>query len=217
MLFEKRNNKLVNKELVNLSSFFVVNKNEIAVLTFTTLFLTLANYYSLWTRWSNSLVYYAILPIIVVLLVLRKSPRDFGLAWGDIRTWSLHVVIACIVAIPVLLFVSRIGSFQSYYYIKDFNLWIYFLENCAYLLGWEYIFRGFILFGLRDRLKEGSILVQMIPFVLLHFGKPELETLSTIVTGIYFGYVAYRGNSFWPAFFIHLFINVFFVAIVNLV
>ncbi len=76
--------------------------------------------------------------------------------------------------------------------------------------------RGFLLFGLKEKLGELSIVVQMIPFVLMHFGKPELETLSTIVTGLYFGYVAYRGNSFWPAFIIHLFINVFFVSLVSL-
>ena len=61
-----------------------------------------------------------------------------------------------------------------------------------------------------------SILVQMIPFVLIHFGKPELETISTIPMGIYFGYVAYRGNSYWPAFIIHMFINILFRIFVNL-
>jgi uncharacterized protein len=59
-------------------------------------------------------------------------------------------------------------------------------------------------------------LIQMIPFALLHLGKPELETVSTLITGILFGYVAYRGRSYWPAFFIHLFINVFFVALINI-
>jgi membrane protease YdiL (CAAX protease family) len=49
----------------------------------------------------------------------------------------------------------------------------------------------------------------------MHLGKPELETVSTIFTGILFGYVAYRGKSYWPAFFIHLFINVFFLALIN--
>jgi CAAX protease family protein len=55
----------------------------------------------------------------------------------------------------------------------------------------------------------------MIPFALLHLGKPELETISTLFTGILFGYVAYRGKSFWPAFIIHLFINIFFVTLIN--
>jgi membrane protease YdiL (CAAX protease family) len=77
------------------------------------------------------------------------------------------------------------------------------------------MFRGFLLFGLKEKFKEGSVLLQMIPFALLHLGKPELETISTIITGILFGYVAYRGKSYWPAFIIHLFINVFFVALIN--
>jgi membrane protease YdiL (CAAX protease family) len=162
-------------------------------------------------------LYYAILPVLVVLLVLRRNPLDIGLGPGNIRIWGLHVLITCLVAVPILLGTSRFAPFQSYYKVEDFNFLSYVFENCIYLLGWEYIFRGFLLFGLKEKFREGSILVQMVPFVLLHFGKPELETLSTIVTGIYFGYVAYRGNSFWPAFIIHLFINVFFVAVVNLV
>jgi membrane protease YdiL (CAAX protease family) len=77
------------------------------------------------------------------------------------------------------------------------------------------MFRGFLLFGLKEKFKEGSILIQMIPFVLLHIGKPELETISCLFTGILFGYMAYRGKSFWPAFTIHLFINIYFVALIN--
>jgi len=63
------------------------------------------------------------------------------------------------------------------------------------------------LFGLKNKLKEASILVQMAPFVLLHLGKPGIETISCIITGTWLGYVAYRGKSFWPAFIIHVFIN----------
>ncbi|MBN2395988.1 MAG: CPBP family intramembrane metalloprotease, partial [Candidatus Atribacteria bacterium] len=51
---------------------------------------------------------------------------------------------------------------------------------------------------------------------LLHLGKPEIETLSCIVTGLWFGWIAYRGKSFWPAFIIHVFINFtvrYFVAV----
>ena len=58
--------------------------------------------------------------------------------------------------------------------------------------------------------------IQMVPFVLVPPGKPEIETISTVFAGIYFGFVVYRGKSFRPAFITHFFINVFFVAIVNL-
>jgi membrane protease YdiL (CAAX protease family) len=100
---------------------------------------------------------------------------------------------------------------------REFQFRALFLTSVASLSASEFLFRGFLLFGLKDGLQETSILVQTIPFVLVHFGKPELETLSTLVTGIYFGYIAYRGKSFWPVFIIHLFINVFFVTVVNIV
>jgi membrane protease YdiL (CAAX protease family) len=65
-----------------------------------------------------------------------------------------------------------------------------------------------MLFGLKDKFGEGSILIQMIPFVLLHLGKPEIETISTIFTGILWGYICYRGNSFWPAYIMHMVVNI---------
>jgi membrane protease YdiL (CAAX protease family) len=100
--------------------------------------------------------------------------------------------------------------------MEKFNFLSYFLTSCVSLAASEYLYRGFLIFGLEEKFKEGSILIQVIPFVLLHLGKPELETLSTLFTGVLFGYVAYRGKSYWPAFIIHLFINVYFVALINL-
>jgi membrane protease YdiL (CAAX protease family) len=116
----------------------------------------------------------------------------------------------------VLLIASRSTAFQQYYAVKDFNPLFYTLETLAVLFAQEFFFRGFLIFGLKDRLKEVAIFVQVIPFVLVHIGKPEIETLSTILTGILFGYIAYRGRSFWPAYIIHIFINLFFVLYINL-
>ena len=62
--------------------------------------------------------------------------------------------------------------------------------------------------GLKDSLKETSILIQMIPFTLLHLGKPVVETLACIPSGLFWGYVCYRAESFWPALIMHLAINI---------
>ena len=204
-------------ELKAIAQFFSRNRNEAAVICFAVLFLILYKYHFIWNEWLSSLIYYGALPLLIIVLLLRKNPLDFGLRLGNVRVWGLHVAVTCLVAVPILYAVSRMPSFQSYYRIEQFNFAIYTLESIASLLALEFLFRGFLLFGLKDKLQEGSIFVQMIPFVLVHFGKPELETVSTIVTGLYFGYVAYRGNSFWPAFIIHLFINIFFVACVNII
>jgi uncharacterized protein len=206
----------LKNELTNITVFFTKYKSEVIVFSFATLFLTLAKYHPVGNYWFSSFIYYFLLPVLVTAISLRRNPLDFGLRIGNIKFWGTFVLLTCLILAPILLIGSRFSAFQKYYDVNNFNLIRYSFETIIYLLGWEYIFRGFLLFGLKDRFDEGSILVQMVPFVLLHFGKPELETYSTILTGILFGYICYRGNSFWPAFLIHLFINISFLALVNL-
>ena len=49
----------------------------------------------------------------------------------------------------------------------------------------------------------------MVPFALLHIGKNPYEALSTVLSGIGFGYVAWRTGSFLYAFLIHWFLLAF--------
>lgn len=207
---------LLKTEIKGIYLFLRRNYNEVVVLGFATLFATLEAYHLVWNQWFSYLLYYAFLPIIIILVLLRKNPLDFGLKLGNPRIWGFYIAITCLIGLPILYIASLSTSLQEYYRIEQFNPLIYFLETAALLFAWEFYFRGFLLFGLKEKLGEKSILVQMVPFVLLHFGKPEIETLSTILTGIYFGYIVYRGNSYWPAFIIHLFINISLVFFVNL-
>jgi hypothetical protein len=205
------------RELKEIGSFSRRYYHEIVVIGVATLALTLYKYYPVSSaEWGDALVYFAALPLFAIVVLLRRNPLDFGLRPGNYRLWLFHVGVAVIVWIPILFISSRYSALQDYYTLEEFEPLQYLLETAAYMLGWEFLFRGFLLFGLKKRLGELSIIVQMIPFVLLHFGKPGLETISTIFTGIYFGYVAYRGNSAWPALIIHLVANVSFRAVVNL-
>ena len=207
--------KLTKAELRQIASFFTGSYKEIIVIGLATLFLTLAAYHPIGPPWLSSLIYFAALPVLTITLILRRNPLDFGFRPGNWKLWSIYVVATIIVALPILYFASRTQALAHYYTRYQFDVGKYIPETIVYLLAWEFIFRGFLLFGLKDKLKEASILVQMVPFVLVHFGKPELETVSTIITGIYFGWVAYRGNSYWPAFIVHAFINISFLIFVN--
>jgi uncharacterized protein len=206
----------LKQEFSSLFTFLKTWKNEAIVLSLAMLFLSLHHYHPVWNQWFSSLFYFAILPLLVIIILLRKNPLDFGLRWGEAKIWGRYVGIFCLIAAPVLFFTAFSPEFQNYYKIGNFNLISYFCINFVSLFSSEFLFRGFLIFGLKEKLKEFSILVQMIPFVLVHLGKPELETVSTIITGIIFGFIVYRGKSFWPAFIIHMFINVFFVVFVNL-
>ncbi|MEE8044198.1 MAG: CPBP family intramembrane glutamic endopeptidase [Thermodesulfobacteriota bacterium] len=199
----------ISTELKNLIGFLKNWYNEIVVICFATLFMILHSYREIENFWISSFIYFGIFPVLTILIFLRKNPLDFGLRLGNYRLWLPYVLIFLAIAIPILYFTSDMSSVQGYYRSgRNFDLLKYALQMGVYMLGWEFLFRGFMLFGLKEKFKEGSIIIQMIPFVLLHFGKPEIETISTIFTGLLWGYICYRGKSFWPAYIMHIVVNV---------
>lgn len=208
--------EFIKNEINAIYSFLKRNYPEVAVFCLAALFLVLDEYHPLSPRWLSSLVYFAVLPLLTISIILRKNPLDFGFRLGNWKIWGFHVILSLVITIPVLYISSRFTSLEAYYTQEEFNLLIYSLETIVYMFAWEFLYRGFLLFGLKEKLGEISIFVQMIPFVLLHFGKPEIETISTILAGIYLGYVVYRGGSYWPAFIIHVVVNIWFRIVVNL-
>ena len=198
---------LFRQELQEIYSFFKNNYREAIVLCMSTLFLVLAICRPIGSSLVLSYtVYYIILPMFTILIILRKNPLDFGLRIGDYKLWGFYVAITVLIAIPVLYIGSHFSS-VGHYYTRRFDYYSFFTQMVPLLFAWEYMLRGFLLFGLKERFKEASILIQMVPFVLLHIGKPEIEILMCIPMGLWFGYIAYRGKSFWPSFITHTFIN----------
>ncbi len=170
--------------------------------------MILHSYHQIVNYWISSISYFGIFPILTIIIFLRKNPLDFGLRIGEYRVWIPYVVAFLIIAVPVLYFTSDMSSVQGYYRThRGFDFMKYALQMGVYMLGWEFLFRGYMLFGLKDKFREGSIIIQMIPFALLHIGKPEIETISTIFSGLLWGYICYRGKSFWPAYITHMVVN----------
>ncbi len=73
----------------------------------------------------------------------------------------------------------------------------------TYLVSWEFFFRGFLTLGLAKTLGIWAVFVQMLPFVVLHFGKPDLEVMSSVFGGIALGYLAFRTRSIWYGAAVH--------------
>ena len=57
----------------------------------------------------------------------------------------------------------------------------------AYFVAWEHMFRAFLLVGLYRRIGLHAVSVTTLAFVLVHFGKPEAETLGSAVAGLVLG------------------------------
>jgi len=206
----------IDKEYQEVKSLFKDNFQVIVVLSLATFSLVMQWYRPIGpTLVTNHLFYYVIIPVFAILFIFRENPLDYGFRIGDYHIWLWYVMITIIIGLPILVIASRFSSVNQYY-ISQFDYYEFLTISVPTLFAWEYLLRGFLLFGLKKRFGEVSIIIQMVPFVLLHLGKPEAETLSCIVTGLWFGWVAYRGKSFWPAFIIHVFINFAIKYFVNL-
>jgi membrane protease YdiL (CAAX protease family) len=179
--------------------------NLVAVVSISTLVLILERYYPLNIDFpqANELIYYLLVPLAAGFLFFQDKPWDYGIRIGR---WKPAIILTavCLAAFALIIYeVSKRPEFYSYYH-RSFIDWPKFLLNTAlYLFAWEFVFRGYMLFGLEKSIGKNAIFVQTIPFVLLHFGKPFLETLACIPEGFIFGSIAYRTRSFLPCFIIH--------------
>ena len=159
---------------------------------------------------------YFIVPLLVIWLVFRQSPFRYGLRLGDWRAGLALTALGCGLMALVMLFVARTPAFRDYYAPQARASVLQLARHTALdLLGWEFLFRGFLLFALYPSCGPLAILLQAVPFTIAHFGKPELETLSCIFGGSALGYVAWRTRSFVYPFLIHWFLTTFTVLVAS--
>jgi len=153
---------------------------------------------------------YFILSIVVIKFILKEKLTDYGLTFGDYKTGIRFTLIFLVVMLPLVWFASSSSDFVAKYphLLSARSNWSEFLiyesGMLIYMFSWEFIWRGFMLFGLKEKFGYYAVLMQMVPFVILHNGKPAPETFSAIIGGIAVGILALRTNSFIYGVIIHM-------------
>jgi membrane protease YdiL (CAAX protease family) len=162
-------------------------------------------------KYLDRVILYLIIPLIFILFVFRESPRNYGFSLGDWKAGLIITIAGIALMVPVILFLgNRNTSMIEYYnFWQDGLPWKTFID----LIGWEFFFRGWILFGYARKFGPDALWLQAVPFALVHIGKPEVETLSTIFGGFAFGWVAWRTRSFLYPLLIHWFIATFIIIV----
>lgn len=151
----------------------------------------------------DSVVIYLFIPLIIIIIFFRESPRDYGFSLGDWRAGIPLTLGVLLLLTPIIYYAARSPEMATYYVVYAPGLpWNTFMD----LVGWEFTFRGWILFGYARKFGPDALWLQAVPFALAHLGKPELETLTTIFGGFAFGWLAWRTRSFVYPFIIHWYI-----------
>ncbi len=148
-------------------------------------------------------------PALIVKLAWRESLGSYGLQWGRARIWGKYVLFFGVVLLPVLVIASYLPSLRSYYPVYEYARFelaarlVVIAGWGFYFFAWEFFFRGFLLNLLALRYGAFAIVIQMVPFVMMHFAKPEAEAFAAIVAGLALGVMCYHGKSFLGAWLLH--------------
>ncbi len=150
-----------------------------------------------------------VLPVAALVIFFRRPPTAIGLGLGD---WRFALVVTAIyfpIVVAGTWFLSNSASFQVQYphfqpAATDWGVFaLYELFFLMYWIGWEYLWRGFVLFGTAHTLGLYAIFVQALPFAVLHLNKPIEEAVLSLIGGIALGALVWRCRSFWIAVPIH--------------
>ncbi|HEY5487704.1 MAG TPA: CPBP family intramembrane glutamic endopeptidase [Candidatus Limnocylindrales bacterium] len=148
-----------------------------------------------------------LIPLGIIVLAWREDPRCFGLRLGDWRL-GLPIAIGGIAVMAVVIwYVSRLTDIHAYYapVAGGRSTLRLAIDSGIDVFAWEFFFRGWTLTTLGRRYGADAIWLQAVPFALMHIGKPELEQLTTVLGGAFFGIVAWRTNSFLWGWLLHWF------------
>ena len=161
-----------------------------------------------WSGWR--VLGYVVIPMTVLALMPGERIVDYLLSPRGYfkHLWIYAVLFLCV--LPAVLLASTTPAFRHTYPFYrmanrshlDLALWegIYATQFVAL----EFFFRGFILSGLRRALGSNAIFVMIVPYCMIHYGKPLPETLGAIGAGLILGTLAMRTRSLWGGVLIHI-------------
>jgi uncharacterized protein len=151
-----------------------------------------------------------ILPLLIIRLILSEKLSDYGIRIGDYKIGFKISSIFLAIMLSLVWFVSSSETFGNVYpHLNSArNSWnvfiIYEIGLFIYMIAWEFVWRGFMLFGLYEKFGLYSLFIQMVPFVILHNGKPILETFGAILAGLALGILALRTKSILYCVIVHM-------------
>lgn len=161
-----------------------------------------------WSGWR--VLGFFLLPALVIRVVLRQRIADHGL---QTRGFTEHVWIYGLffgIVAALVYAVSFEESFQTYYPFYGeasrswYDFWAWEALYAAQFFSLEFFFRGFWLKAGKRAMGSHAIYAMVVPYCMIHFGKPFLETLAAIIAGVVLGTLALRTRSIWSGFLIHV-------------
>lgn len=153
---------------------------------------------------------YVLGPVLYIKLVMKERVRDYGFSLEGVVKHAWWYGAMFLIILPCLFLVGNTPSFQKMYpFYKDAgrSVFDFVMWEIAYMLQFlslEFFFRGFMVHGLKKRFGLYAVLVAVMPYCMIHFGKPMPETFGSIVAGLALGTLSLMTRSIWLGVAIHV-------------
>ncbi len=154
---------------------------------------------------------YFLIPAAVVVFVFKERVRDHGLETkGFMEHAWIYAISYAVVLLCVVLVARNDPHFQTYYPFYGHasrswaDFWMWEVLYAAQFFSLEFFFRGFWLRSMKPSLGSYAIFAMVVPYCMIHFGKPFLETMAAILAGVVLGTLSMKTRSIWSGFLIHV-------------
>ncbi len=161
-----------------------------------------------WTGWR--VIGYVLIPVVVIACLPGEKLSDYHIGG---RNFLRHLWIYAVMFVafsPIVIIASMSDSFRDTYPFyrmanrSHVDLWGWESLYVIQFIALEFFFRGFLLQSLRRVIGANAIFVMVIPYCMIHYGKPMAETFGAIGAGLVLGTLAMRTRSIWGGVMIHV-------------
>lgn len=186
------------------------------------------------TRWQEAMLalfggFFAVvvIPCVIGSILFRDTPGSFGLSLPSEKRRELwfRSALLLLAGFPIFYFSSANPELQSHYpYVRDFanpaQLVLFELSTLLFYACVEFVFRGYVLFGV-EKLLHGTepagtnrtatlvaIVVSAVPYVIWHLEKPTPELVGALVWAVIAGISAVQYRTVVHLILIHWLWNV---------
>jgi hypothetical protein len=166
-------------------------------------------YRRIWWAWFLFLSYTVPLGLYA-RFVLGLKLSQLGLRTKGLLRHSWIYVVGFLIVLPLVVMVSDDPHFLKTYpfYRKAGEslprLLAWELSYAAQFVGLEFFFRGAMLFCAVRLLGPWVIPAMIFPYMMIHFSKPALECLGSIIAGVALGVVSLRTGAIYAGMLVHI-------------
>ncbi len=163
----------------------------------------------------SAFIIFGILPILIVKYVFHENLDQYGFAFIHKNVKPVYFFIMLVMVVPIMISLSKRENIYSHYpevksaTISRLSLLLSSITYILYYFGYEGLFRGFLVFGLRRYTGDlFAVITSMVFTSITHLSSPLIVLIGSMVSGVIFPYIVILSGSIWALFVFHSLIGI---------